>query len=108
MARKLIDIAREGPAGEARELEDRVPAGFAVVRWQVRIFGWHCLTLYRHDVHIEAPKGNPDPTVHLRTWWLYVLGEWGVGLHVPVKVAKWLGLSAPDWTDEEHATETHV
>lgn len=104
MVRKLFDVVREGPAGEAREPQDRVPAEFAPVRWRARICGWNCLTLYRHDVHIKAPEGNRDPTVHLRTWWLYVLGEWGIGLHVPVRVAKWLGLSAPDWTDERCST----
>lgn len=86
---RLIDVKRD----DACAADDLIPTGIAFTRWQVRFMGLHCLTVYRHDIHVTAQAGSNDAAMHLRHWWLYPAGEWGVGIHVPGWVACRLGLS---------------
>ena len=77
---------------------DLIESGLAFVRWQLKLAGFNFLTVYRQEIHIEAPPGHMEPTTYIRQWWFYACGpfeNWGFGLKVPVSVSRKLGLSTP-------------
>jgi hypothetical protein len=50
--------------------------GLLIKRWQLRIFGWHFATIYRHEMCLGDERTSVE-------WWLYLFGSLGFAIHYP-------------------------
>jgi len=66
-----MSLMKVGPVG--------VDGAASIVRWEGRVLGWHCVTVY--SIEVAAPH-SPEP---VNTWWVSFSENLCFGISIPRK-----------------------